>query len=69
MDRNEQIKGIFFDFDCVLTVEKYGMPAMISYISEKTGLPYDMVDLGYRKYNEDLLKGNITHRDTWHSYL
>ena len=55
MSRKEQIKGIFFDFDGVITVEKYGTPTMVAYISEKTGLSYDKVDLEYRKYNKDLL--------------
>ncbi len=63
-----KIKGLFFDFDGVLTVEKYGTPTMIAYISEKTGLPYKKVDIEYRKYNEDLLRGKITHKAIWHSF-
>lgn len=65
---DERIKGIFFDFDGVLTVEKYGTPTMIAYISEKTGIPYDKADHEYRKYNEDLLRGKISHRDMWNSF-
>lgn len=65
---DERIKGIFFDFDGVLTVEKYGTPTMIAYISEKTGIPYDKADREYRKYNEDLLRGKISHRDMWNSF-
>ena len=68
MSRKEQIKGIFFDFDGVITVEKYGTPTMVAYISEKTGLSYDKVDLEYRKYNKDLLQGRITHRAMWDSF-
>ena len=50
---------LYIDFDGVITVEKYGTPTMVAYISEKTGLSYDKVDLEYRKYNKDLLQGRI----------
>lgn len=59
------IKGLFFDFDGVITIEKNGTLAMVSYIAEKTGVSYDVVDAAYRKYNEDLFLGNITHKEMW----
>ena len=68
MDESAQVKGIFFDFDGVLTVEKKGTPTMVAYISEKTGLPYDRVETEYRKFNKDLLMGNITHKDMWEPF-
>lgn len=62
---NSKIKGLFFDFDGVLTKEKYGSPTMVSYIADKTNLSFDIVDAAYGKYNKDLLLGNITHKDMW----
>ena len=32
------IKGLFFDFDGVITMEKEGSPTIISYISNETGI-------------------------------
>ena len=68
LQKPHQIKGIFFDFDGVITCEKNGTPTMVAYISEKTNLPYDEVDAAYRKYNTDLLRGNITHKDMWEPF-
>ena len=62
------IKGVFFDFDGVITIEKQGSPTIISYISEKTGIPYDIIEKAYCKHNKDLLLGNITHRDMWDEF-
>ena len=59
------IKGVFFDFDGVITIEKQGSPTIISYISTELGIPYDKVEKAYYKHNKDLLLGNITHRDMW----
>lgn len=59
------IKGVFFDFDGVITIEKQGSPTIISYISTELGIPYDKVEKAYYKHNKDLLLGNITHRDRW----
>jgi putative hydrolase of the HAD superfamily len=62
------IKGIFWDFDGVITSEKMGSPTITSYISKYTGLPYDLVNTEYRKYNNDMLYGRITHKDMWASF-
>lgn len=59
------IKGVFFDFDGVITIEKQGSPTIISYISAELGIPYDKVEKAYYKHNKDLLLGIITHRDMW----
>lgn len=64
MNKNK-IKGSFFDFDGVITKERNGTPAMVSYIAEKTGIPFDAVNSAYRKYNKGLLLGNITHNEMW----
>ena len=62
------IKGLFFDFDGVLTLEKHGTPTMVSYIAEQTKMPMSIIEAAYRKYNRDLLYGNITHRDMWQPF-
>ena len=38
------IKGIFFDFDGVITLEKQGTPPVISYIAKETCLPVKSVE-------------------------
>jgi len=68
MDGKRKIKGIFFDFDGVITMEKNGTPTMVSYISKETNIPYSIVDAAYRKYNRDLLYGNITHQEMWRQF-
>lgn len=55
------IKGLFFDFDGVITMEKEGSPTIISYISNETGISYETIENAYYKYNDELLYGNITH--------
>jgi len=65
MDKNQKIKGLFFDFDGVITFEKQGTPTMLSYIARETQIPLDILDAAYRKYNKDLLYGRITHKEMW----
>ena len=62
------IKGLFFDFDGVLTLEKHGTPTMVSYIARETGMPLTVIETAYRKYNRDMLYGNITHREMWQPF-
>lgn len=62
------IKGIFFDFDGVITLEKQGTPPMIAYIAEATGLPVDAVEKAYRRHNRSLLMGEVTHSDMWQQF-
>jgi len=63
-----EIKGLFFDFDGVITKEKYGTPTMVSYIAKETGISFDIIYTAYGKYNNDLLIGNITHEEMWESF-
>lgn len=65
---NPKIKGLFFDFDGVITTDKQGSPTIISYISKETNLPYERVENAYYKHNQDLLYGRITHRDMWEQF-
>ncbi|SDA38948.1 putative hydrolase of the HAD superfamily [Butyrivibrio sp. INlla18] len=68
MDRQQKIKGLFFDFDGVITIEKQGSPTIISYISKEANIPIEVVENAYYKHNDDLLYGNITHRDMWEQF-
>ncbi len=62
------LKGIFFDFDGVITLEKQGTPPMIAYIAEATGLPAAAVEKAYRRHNRALLMGEVTHEEMWQQF-
>lgn len=62
------VKGVFFDFDGVITLEKQGTPPMVSYIAEETGLHLQVVETAYRRHNRALLLGEITHKEMWQSF-
>ena len=62
------IKGIFFDFDGVITLEKQGTPPMIAYIAKTTGLPTETVEKAYRRHNRALLMGEVAHSDMWQPF-
>lgn len=62
------IKGIFFDFDGVITVEKMGTPTIVSHIAKATGFPARQVETAYRRHNRLLLRGDITHKDMWGAF-
>lgn len=68
MNEQQMIKGVFFDFDGVITIESQGSPTIISYISQEANIPYEIVEKAYYKHNDDLLYGNITHRDMWEDF-
>lgn len=62
------LKGIFFDFDGVITLENQGTPPTIAYIAETTGLPAEAVEKAYRRHNRPLLMGEVTHPDMWQQF-
>ncbi len=62
------IKGIFFDFDGVITLEKQGTPPTIAYIAKITGLPTEAVEKAYRRHNKALLMGQVTHLEMWQQF-
>lgn len=62
------IKAILFDFDGVLTVDKTGSASITKYISEKCGIPLEVVKASYGKYNKALLDGSIVHQDMWEEF-
>ena len=54
--------------EALVTMEKEGSPTIISYISKETGISYETIENAYYKYNDELLYGNITHRDVWRQF-
>jgi putative hydrolase of the HAD superfamily len=59
------IKAIFFDFDGVMTIDKTGTISICNYISNNYPIDKKISEKEYRKYNNDLLYGKITHEDIW----
>ena len=61
----KKIKAILFDFDGVMTIDKTGTESVCNYISKHTGIDKSIFESEYRKYNNDLSDGKITHLDIW----
>lgn len=62
------MKAILFDFDGVLTTDKYGSDSILRYLAEHTEVPFDVLKREYYKINKDLLYGEYTHKDVWSEY-
>lgn len=62
------IKAVLFDFDGVLTIEKTGSAAITEYIAKRCGLPAEQVRSCYRRYNQALLLGEMTHAEIWPAF-
>lgn len=62
------MKAILFDFDGVLTVDKYGSDSILRYLAENTPAPFDTLKNEYYKINRGLLNGDYTHKDIWEEY-
>lgn len=62
------MRAILFDFDGVLTVDKYGSDSILRYLSENTPVPMDTLKREYYKINRGLLYGEYTHKDIWTDY-
>lgn len=62
------IKGIFFDFDGVITTDSMGSPGIISYLAKATGLDKDAVWKAYFRHNNELLIGDKLHEDMWEEF-
>lgn len=62
------MKAILFDFDGVLTVDKYGSDSILRYLGEHTDVPFDVLKREYYKINKGLLFGQYTHQDIWGEY-
>lgn len=62
------MQAILFDFDGVLTIDKYGSDSILRYLSENTPVPIDALKREYYKINRGLLNGEYTHKDIWADY-
>jgi len=62
------MKAILFDFDGVLTTDKYGSDSILRYLSENTEVPIDVLKREYYKINKGLLYGEYTHKDIWAAF-
>lgn len=62
------MNAILFDFDGVLTIDKYGSDSILRYLAEKTQVPIDILKREYYKINRGLLNGEYTHKDIWADY-
>ncbi|MEO2219155.1 HAD-IA family hydrolase [Chromobacterium vaccinii] len=59
------ISTVFFDFDGVLTTDKYGSDTTNRYLGNTTGLGFERVDRAMERYNDALLLGRLSHCDIW----
>lgn len=64
----DMFKAVFFDFDGVLTTDKYGSVSIAKFLSGKTGLPADLIRKAYQKHNGGLLTGRIDHGQMWDTF-
>lgn len=62
------LKAILFDFDGVLTIDKTGSESIIKFLAQKTGLPLELIQKSYYRYNRALLYGETVHEDIWPSF-
>ena len=59
------IKGVFFDYDGVLTTDKTGSLTTCRYLSSQTGIELGILTNALRRYNDDLTIGQRSHADIW----
>ena len=59
------IKAVLFDYDGVLTLDKSGSYSICKYISQNADVDYELFSTEYKKYNDDLLLGKVTHEQIW----
>lgn len=62
------MKAILFDFDGVLTIDKYGSDSILRYLSEHTPVPLERLQKEYYRVNKGLLYGKYAHEDIWDAY-
>ncbi|MCL2411190.1 MAG: HAD hydrolase-like protein [Treponema sp.] len=60
-----KIKAVLFDYDGVMTLDKSGSDSVCNFISAKMGIDKTFFKNEYRKFNNDLSDGKITHIDIW----
>ena len=59
------VKGVFFDYDGVLTRDKTGSLTMNRFLSARTGIPFDRVRQALQKHNRALNEGDARYADVW----
>ncbi|MEK6353924.1 MAG: HAD family phosphatase [Burkholderia cenocepacia] len=59
------IKAIFFDYDGVLTTDKTGSLTTNRYLSNASGIDYELIRRAFSHYNADLILGKMTHKAIW----
>jgi putative hydrolase of the HAD superfamily len=59
------IKAVLFDYDGVLTLDKSGSYSICKYISQNADVDYELFSTEYKKYNDDLIIGKVTHEQIW----
>ena len=59
------IKAVLFDFDGVLTTDKTGSESILKYLAQQTGICLEKLKTAYYRYNNPLLRGELTHADIW----
>ena len=59
------IRGVFFDYDGVLTTDKTGSLTTCRYRSSQTGIDLGILTSTLRHYNGDLTIGLRSHADVW----
>lgn len=62
------IKAVLFDFDGVLTTDKTGSVTTARFLSERTGLPHELVKTIYRRQYFGTLRGEATQREVWAAF-
>lgn len=62
------MKAILFDFDGVLTIDKYGSDSILRYLDENTDVSIEVLKKEYYRLNKGLLYGEYTHKDVWNEY-
>lgn len=62
------LKAVFFDFDGVLTTDKYGSVSIAKSLARKTGLSADRIRAAYQRHNGGLLLGEIEHAQMWDAF-
>ena len=61
-------KAVFFDFDGVLTTDKYGSVSIAKFLAQRTGLSADVIRKAYQAHNSGLLRGEIEHAQMWDAF-
>ena len=59
------LQAVLFDFDGVLTTDKYGSVSVAKFLSGRTGISYERCRAAYGKFNAAMLRGEKTQHEIW----